>query len=52
MRTSDHDELTGDHTASDLAFILENLTFAKSGICLLSVDRPVRDFLLRKIQQR
>jgi hypothetical protein len=39
-------------TANDLAFVLENLAFTKEGASLLSVDRDVARFLLRKIQQR
>jgi hypothetical protein len=46
------DELTGDMTINDLTYVLENLAFTRSGASLLSVDREVRNYLLRKIQQR
>ena len=51
-RTVTPDELTGDMTANDLSFVLEHLTFTKHGASQLSLDREVRDYLLRKIQQR
>jgi len=51
-RTVGPDQLRGDMTVSDLTFVLENLNFTKKGAGLLSVDRDVRDYLLRKLQQR
>jgi hypothetical protein len=52
-RSGGPDELTEDMSRGDLVYVLQNLTFTKrSGIGLVSMDRHVRDYLLRKIQQR
>jgi hypothetical protein len=45
------DELVGDMNREDLVYALQHLSFDK-GYTRLSIDREVRDYLLRKIQQR
>jgi hypothetical protein len=47
------DELVGDMNRADLVYALQNLSFDKGKGCTrLIIDREVRDYLLRKIQQR
>jgi hypothetical protein len=35
-----------DMTALDLIYVLQHLSFAKDSVGLLSIDRPVRDYLI------
>ena len=45
------EELTDDMTAGDLIFTLEHMRFAGEHR-LVSLDRGVRDFLVRKLKPR
>jgi hypothetical protein len=47
----DVETLDQDMTRGDLVWVLERLKFA-DGLCQLSVDKGVRDFLIRTLQDR
>ena len=49
--TAEAEELTDDMTAGDLIFTLEHMRFAGEHR-LVSLDRGVRDFLVRKLKPR
>ena len=49
--TVEAEELTDDMTAGDLIFTLEHMRFAGQHR-LVSLDRGVRDFLVRKLKPR
>jgi len=44
--------LTADLTTAELAEALAGLRFQNGGSCLVSVDKDVRDYLLRAIETR
>lgn len=46
------EELDDDMTGDDVVDILARLKFAKGELRFVSIDRGVRDFLVRKLRQR
>ena len=45
-------ELTDDMTVADLIEILEHLPWSRGDLCVVLLDRGVRDYLLRMLRQR
>jgi hypothetical protein len=42
-------ELREDMTRSDLIYVLDDLHFRGDGCATLRIDRPVRDYLVRRL---
>jgi hypothetical protein len=51
-RTVSPDELDGDMTVNEIVYTLQHLPFTRSNVVLISLDRSVRDYLVRSLQQR
>jgi hypothetical protein len=52
LRENEAEELCEDMTVGDLVHALQHSSFSNGGVSLVSLDRPVRDYLVRCLRQR